>query len=70
MRTRYDLRTATPEGLAAVRRLNAHVGACSLPARLLALVRLHPPRIAGCDSCIDLHRAAKWHGAEGHPHAR
>ena len=58
MKARFDLRTASPEGFAAMMKLNAHVGACSLAAQLLELVKVRVSQINGCAFCIDMHVTA------------
>ncbi len=58
MNARFDLRAASPEGYAAMLKLNAHVHACGLDASLLELLRIRVSQINGCAFCIDMHVAA------------
>jgi AhpD family alkylhydroperoxidase len=58
MKARFDLRAASPEGHAAMLKLNAHVHACGLDAALLELIRVRVSQLNGCAFCIDMHVAA------------
>jgi AhpD family alkylhydroperoxidase len=58
MQARFDLRVASPEGYAAMLKLNAHVRACGLDAGLLELMRIRVSQINGCAFCIDMHVTA------------
>lgn len=55
---RFDLHAASPEGFAAMMKLNAHVKACNLDAQLLALVKIRVSQINGCAFCIEMHVTA------------
>lgn len=70
MNARFDLRAASPDGYAAMLKLNAHVHACGLDAALLELIRVRVSQINGCAFCIDMHVAAarKLGVAEGRLH--
>ncbi len=58
MKARFDLPTASPQGYAAMLKLNAHVHACGLDAALLELVRIRASQLNGCAFCIDMHVTA------------
>lgn len=65
MQARFDLRSASPDGYAAMLKLNAHVKGCGLDATLLELIKIRVSQINGCAFCIDLHvTAARKHGVE------
>ncbi len=55
MTQRIDYRAAAPEGLAAMRGLEAYVRRCGLPQTLLELVRMRVSQINGCAYCLDMH---------------
>lgn len=58
MKPRFDLRTACPEGFAAMMALNASVHGCGLDPGLLELVKIRVSQINGCAFCIDMHVTA------------
>ena len=55
MTRRIDYRTAAPEGVAAMRGLEAYVRRCGLSQTLLELVRMRASQINGCAYCLDMH---------------
>lgn len=58
MKPRFDLRTACPQGYAAMKTLNASVHGCGLDPALLELVKIRVSQINGCAFCIDMHVTA------------
>lgn len=65
MKARFDLRAASPDGFAAMMRLNAHVHGCGLDAALLEIVKIRVSQINGCAFCVDMHvTAARRLGVE------
>lgn len=58
MKARFDLRAASPEGFAAMMKLNAHVHECGLDKALLELIKIRVSQINGCAFCIDMHVTA------------
>ena len=65
MKARFDLRAESPEGFAAMMKLNASLKACGLDDTLLELVKIRVSQINGCAFCIDLHvTAARKLGAD------
>jgi AhpD family alkylhydroperoxidase len=58
MSARFDLRTASPGGYAAMLGLNAQVSASGLDAGMLELIRIRVSQINGCAFCIAMHVAA------------
>lgn len=57
MNARFDLRSATPGGFAAMLKLGAYLRDCGLDAALLELLKIRVSQINGCAFCIDLHVA-------------
>jgi AhpD family alkylhydroperoxidase len=53
--SRLDYRKPSPEGLAALRRLESHVRESGLETALLELVRTRASQINGCAYCLDMH---------------
>jgi AhpD family alkylhydroperoxidase len=65
MGTRFDLRAASPAGLAAMMALNRHVQDSGLDHALLELVRIRVSQFNGCAYCIRMHlTAARLLGVE------
>ncbi len=63
MPSRLDYGAAAPEGLAAMRRLEAYVRQSGLEASRLELVKTRASQINGCAYCIDMHtKDARAHG--------
>jgi AhpD family alkylhydroperoxidase len=52
---RLDYRKASPDGFAALARLEAHVRESGLESSLLELVRTRASQINGCAYCLDMH---------------
>ncbi|HET6567519.1 MAG TPA: carboxymuconolactone decarboxylase family protein [Rhodothermales bacterium] len=52
---RIDFTKAAPEGLTAIRRLEAYVQRSGLEESLLNLVRMRASQINGCAYCLDMH---------------
>ena len=62
---RFDLRTASPDGFAAMMKLDASVHGGGLDPALLELVKIRVSQINGCAFCIELHvSAARRLGAD------
>ena len=55
MEARLDYRKASPEGLAALRHLQAYVDRCGLDHRLMELVKTRASQLNGCAFCMDMH---------------
>ena len=52
---RIDYAKASPQGYAAMSRLNSYVEGCGLEHGLLELVKTRASQINGCAYCIDMH---------------
>lgn len=66
MQARFDLRTAAPQGYAAMLTLAAHVRECGLDHVLLELIKIRVSQLNGCAFCIDMHvTAARRLGLDG-----
>ncbi len=57
MTTRFDLRSASPSGYAAMLGLNAHVRANGLDPSLRELIKIRVSQINACAFCIAMHVA-------------
>ncbi len=55
MERRLDYAKAAPEGLKALRNLQAYVENCGLEHSLLELVKTRASQINGCAYCLDMH---------------
>ena len=55
MKQRMDYMAAAPEGLAALRNLQAYINSCGLEHPLLELVKTRASQINGCGYCLDMH---------------
>lgn len=55
MQPRLKYRERSPEGLAAMRQLNAYVEGCGIEHSLLELVKMRASHINGCACCLDMH---------------
>ncbi len=55
MQQRMDYRKAAPQGIAALRSLQAYVDACGLERSLVELVKTRASQINGCAFCLDMH---------------
>ncbi len=55
MEQRLDYMKAAPQGIAALRNLQAYVDSCGLEHSLLELVKTRASQINGCAYCLDMH---------------
>jgi AhpD family alkylhydroperoxidase len=55
MKPRMDYFRASPQGMQAMRALQAYVKACGLERSLLELVYMRASQINGCAYCLDMH---------------
>src|SRR5574337_445908 len=55
MKQRLDYMKAAPQGIAALRNLQAYVDGCGIEQSLLELVKTRASQINGCAYCIDMH---------------
>lgn len=55
MKSRLDYSKASPEGVRALKHLNAYVEECGLEHSLLELVKTRVSQINGCAYCLDMH---------------
>ena len=55
MTQRLNYAKASPDGLKAMRQLQAHVDDCGLEHPLLELVKMRASQINGCAYCLDMH---------------
>ena len=63
MTSRLNYAAMAPEGVAAIRGLEAYVRQSGLDASLLELVKTRASQINGCAYCIDMHtKDARMHG--------
>lgn len=55
MQPRLNYQESSPEGFAAMRKLNAYVEGCGIEGALLELVKMRASQINGCAYCLDMH---------------
>jgi AhpD family alkylhydroperoxidase len=55
MTPRLDYRTLSPQGISALRQLQAYIDGCGLEHSLLELVKTRASQINGCAYCLDMH---------------
>src|SRR5574337_291280 len=55
MKQRLDYMKAAPQGIAALRNLQAYVDGCGIEQSLLELVKIRASQINGCAYCLDMH---------------